>query len=394
MVLESARKRIPQLCDKLLSSLCIHNLGFAIQDLPEEILTDILSRLPVGCVLKCRRVCKQWLALTSTPQFVEMHVKQATPVLLLQFVDSDYSNKMLDVFIFDERAKANKMFKKMGADLMNLNVPHWLQLCGSCNGLLVFCQRFPRVYFVCNPLTGGKISITPPVQSGEVCGFFFHPIVKDYRLLFVHWEGIQFIYSIYSLGNQLWRKLDNFPYQPVSLARPTILNGALHWMADRAPCSNSIMIFNMDTERLRNMPDPGGHYCSWQLHNDLSIFEMNGKLAFCCLAKNKSLVYMSVLDDYENWIWENSCLIDLDLVVKCSFKDDCLNSNITLLDIQDNELLFDWEFRGVFRYNLRQNTVKQISSIGMKEVLHPKLRGPNIHVIPYTKTFVLPSGFK
>ncbi|KAF7128156.1 hypothetical protein RHSIM_Rhsim11G0104100 [Rhododendron simsii] len=159
---------IPCLWDKLICSLNISKDGFAVQDLPSEILVDILSRLPGDCVLECRRVCKQWLALTSTPNFVEMHLKRATPVLFMQRVDNN-ANK-LDMFIFDEGAKANKMIKKMGAKLMHLEAPpHKPLLCGSCNGLLVFRPWFPSsLSFICNPLTREKITIQAPANPGII----------------------------------------------------------------------------------------------------------------------------------------------------------------------------------------------------------------------------------
>ncbi|KAH7834206.1 hypothetical protein Vadar_013766 [Vaccinium darrowii] len=388
MVLKRAWTWIPRLWDKL---ICIHKLRFDMRDLPQEILIDILSRLPGDCVLECQRVCKEWLALISTPSFVEMHLKRATSVFLVQ-VCRDLSHEKFDMFIFDEGAKANKKFKKMDAKLMNFEESLMPRLCGSCDGLLVFCQTFPNVSFVYNPLTRENISIRNPVPSSAdcaVCGFFFHPILKDYRLLFMHKEGIRFRYFICSLGSQLWRKLDDFSYQPRSLPCP-ILNGALHWMAKHnergqiPPCSNSIMIFNMDTEEFRHMPHPGPECSAPWKHNDASIFERKGKLAFCSVS-NKQFVYVWLLEDYENWIWVEGYLVNLHLDFE---------PHITLANIQDDELLFKWGSRGVFKYNMCQNTVKQIREVGLKKLLRWYAFDFISIIIPYTMTFVSPSGFK
>ena len=56
---------IPHFWDMLICTMTTHNNGF-FRPLPREIIIDILSRLPADCVLKCRRVSKEWLALTST----------------------------------------------------------------------------------------------------------------------------------------------------------------------------------------------------------------------------------------------------------------------------------------------------------------------------------------
>ncbi|XP_058191705.1 putative F-box protein At3g17480 [Rhododendron vialii] len=425
MVLECLT-RIPHLWDKLICSFIIRKAGFFMRDLPEDILIDILSRLPGDYVLECRRVCKQWLALTLTPNFVELHLKRATPVLFLP--------RLFDMFIFDERAKANQMIKKMSAELMSLESPHTPHLYGSCNGLLVLCERFPnRLYFVWNPLTGERVTVRPPVYESEVCGFFFHPRTKDYRLLFKYAEGMDFKFFIYSLGGQLWRKLDNFPYEPSALA--TTLNGALHWMVhpfrindNDDICSNSIMIFNMDTEEFCSKPHPGEGCISLEPHWDMCIFEMKGKLALYML--DGLDVHVWVSEDYEKWIWGTRYLVGLHLDVERYHLDverypfsnmycDYGKSSLGFLDIQNDELLFGWDLGGLFRCNLREKTVEQIYGVGIKQTcqdskscpfarskleryygLHFFVRYANFEryeglrfFVRYAKTFVSPSGF-
>ena len=47
-----------------------------IPELPQEIITNILSRLPIKSLLQFKSVSKLWLSLISNPQFVELHLKQ------------------------------------------------------------------------------------------------------------------------------------------------------------------------------------------------------------------------------------------------------------------------------------------------------------------------------
>ncbi|KAL2935741.1 hypothetical protein RDABS01_018859 [Bienertia sinuspersici] len=61
------------------------NTGDAsIINLPNDIMSDILSKLLAKSVLACRQVHPQWLYLSSTPYFADLHLMRVTPILLGQ----------------------------------------------------------------------------------------------------------------------------------------------------------------------------------------------------------------------------------------------------------------------------------------------------------------------
>ncbi|KAL1816659.1 hypothetical protein ACET3Z_019233 [Daucus carota] len=49
----------------------------SLADFPEDIITEILVRLPVKSVLQCKSVCKPWLHTISNPNFIESHLHHA-----------------------------------------------------------------------------------------------------------------------------------------------------------------------------------------------------------------------------------------------------------------------------------------------------------------------------
>ncbi|WOG92022.1 hypothetical protein DCAR_0311278 [Daucus carota subsp. sativus] len=40
----------------------------------EDLLTEVLSRLRVKWLLRCKAVCKAWLSLISSPSFIKSHI--------------------------------------------------------------------------------------------------------------------------------------------------------------------------------------------------------------------------------------------------------------------------------------------------------------------------------
>uniref|UniRef100_A0A7C9EHW6 F-box domain-containing protein n=1 Tax=Opuntia streptacantha TaxID=393608 RepID=A0A7C9EHW6_OPUST len=46
-------------------------------NLPEEIIIDVLSRLPAKSVGRCRCVSKPWRALLSRPKFIRAHLDRS-----------------------------------------------------------------------------------------------------------------------------------------------------------------------------------------------------------------------------------------------------------------------------------------------------------------------------
>ncbi|RAL51931.1 hypothetical protein DM860_010649 [Cuscuta australis] len=50
--------------------------------LPEDIITDILSRIPVKSLTRFQCVSRQWRTLIKTPSFAAEHLRRQSPCLL------------------------------------------------------------------------------------------------------------------------------------------------------------------------------------------------------------------------------------------------------------------------------------------------------------------------
>ncbi|KAK3145231.1 hypothetical protein QOZ80_4AG0325830 [Eleusine coracana subsp. coracana] len=136
-----------------------------LASIPQEILHEILVRLPAKSVLRCRAVCREWRRLTSDPAFLVAHHRhQPTLHLISSFrsVDRLFSDRLdaVDLLSGERQPVANCMFD------------------ASCDGLVVIGSR------IYNPATRQWASLGPKVRVQNLVGLFRHQPSGEYRVLF------------------------------------------------------------------------------------------------------------------------------------------------------------------------------------------------------------------
>ncbi|OVA03346.1 F-box domain [Macleaya cordata] len=224
---------------------------------PEEIMVDILSRLPVKSIKRFRCVCKPWCDLFSSPNFVKMHLnhhsieKDNLTLLVndgchLYTVDYDSSlSTLCDIeavkidypLIFPE----DRYGEVDETSYPLISSDNGVEILGSCNGILCFTTHDNDVIFLWNPSTKEhkklqgagyseyfRCSIRVPYGFGYGCK------IDDYKLVSIFYNfrfGSEV--EVYTLGSNSWKKLKNIPYIVSSdLNRPGVLvNECLHWIA-------------------------------------------------------------------------------------------------------------------------------------------------------------------
>ncbi|PIA59640.1 hypothetical protein AQUCO_00400498v1 [Aquilegia coerulea] len=287
--------------------------------LPEEILMDILSRLPVKSLMRCKCACKDLLRLITSPYFVKLHLKVSLnyPRILFTAKTSNKNFTFISSLDYEARcAVSNYNFSVTTGKLTLVN---------SCSGL-VCLSDYRTVMVLCNPVTKESIEVpfdlVEPLPAADYIqqfdlGFGHDPLTDTYKVIRI---DISFSASdlgdckvyLYTLGSKEWRKIPT----PGRLCRAyyeetgPYVNGAVHWykLTDKSRYGDaqlridSIVAFNVGSEKFQEIPD----ICSKLLKvgASYSLGVLQGLLSQYIFYSSEGLYDVWLMKDYgvkESW---------------------------------------------------------------------------------------------
>ncbi|KAM5554507.1 F-box protein [Rosa sericea] len=227
--------------------------------MPQEILFEILARLPVKSLLKFRCVCKYWKTLISTPDFINAHLERTSMKsthdrLLIQTRERRMDRKCLSLFCADTFAKFSEI------ELPMIKIESYFRVVvGSYNGVVCLYDSDFETY-LWNPSIR-KFKRLPQVlndRRGQLArfaiSFGFHPEGDDYKvvriLTFEHRYMIEV--EVYSHRLESWRRINAVPPNSHELyiqGEGTCVNGVVYWVIKESfPSCNSILSFDLGNE--------------------------------------------------------------------------------------------------------------------------------------------------
>uniref|UniRef100_A0A7N0UZC5 F-box domain-containing protein n=1 Tax=Kalanchoe fedtschenkoi TaxID=63787 RepID=A0A7N0UZC5_KALFE len=285
--------------------------------LPQEIVLEVVLRLPIKSLLRFRAVCKRWKAMVSDSGFVTKQIQTSVASdrharLVTRAVDGRVSSSSIhsicqNPYNFEV---LNLSCPVVGAD-HQLDMMHF-DVLASCNGLLL--ARFGVCeHLLWNPATREvrKLPSVPWVfefltDVYESVGFAYDEVNDDYKVLVFFsdaWHGERKLCTIYSTRSDEWRPVDHVPGGIENRTDPGIaLNGSLHWIScDNVTSRRSIVALNISTEEVKEigLPDYGTKTTPAQ---KLWVF----KESLCVIASKhiRSKYELWVMKDYgfvESW---------------------------------------------------------------------------------------------
>ncbi|KAL2341733.1 hypothetical protein Fmac_009673 [Flemingia macrophylla] len=227
--------------------------------LPNELIEEILLRLPVKSLLRFKCVSKSWSSLISDPQFAKSHFDAApTQMLLLQTSVCAINSVIASV---DIEAPLN------GDDYVKLalKVPFnhkWktLRLAGSCRGFILLTRtkyihdqfHYMVFFMIWNPSTGFHKEYEAPFCSEVICGIGYDSSTDD--IVVVAISQLESITKFHCLSSRTssWSCIEvpvGYQFMKYSQQVPTFLNGALHWLVCSIDDRLKIIAFDVTTRK-------------------------------------------------------------------------------------------------------------------------------------------------
>ncbi|KAL0318919.1 UNVERIFIED_CONTAM: F-box protein DOR [Sesamum angustifolium] len=214
-------------------------------NLPQEILIEIFSRLPLISVGKCRCLTKLWRQQLSTPHFIKSHLThqnhhshQENLILNTPF-DTIYSRSSI---------KGDTIWKKLPAR----GLCGWTDIVGSCDGLVFMVleelEEFEK--FLANPVTLQLVKVPEsPLalkrkESFSMDGFGYDSCSDDYKVVTLSYydtdnhnsDRVETFVDVFSVKRGVWRRVDSLPMNMMFLnvlhmlcAKNTFSGGFCEW---------------------------------------------------------------------------------------------------------------------------------------------------------------------
>ncbi|GMI66269.1 F-Box Protein92 [Hibiscus trionum] len=311
--------------------------------LPQELVLDILSRLPTPSLVQSKSVSRGWRILIRDKALINKHFNRLVdkdPTFILQIRDQPAQNQL---YFGDLSCHGNLMIITKKLTMPPLPTFH---LVSSCNGLLCFRGTHRSFGLICvyNPFTRDYIELPKliaehPSHHVGVLGFGFDASTEKYKVVEVLYKGItrrssssiESAVHILSVGSPTWRNLGSFPFHFMWQKSQILVHGKLHWISypDKNNATNLIMSFDLANEQFLEVPLPDC-MISWdrQFHE---LVVLRGCLSAVSFEDDNEELEIWVMKEYgvrESWVKEFSIGAYVSRLLQPNDEHESLNSSM------------------------------------------------------------------
>jgi F-box interacting protein len=253
--------------------------------LPDELIIEILSRLPVKSLIKMKSICKKWKTL-----FIKIHLNHSSssqnPCSYLYYFNiSPQIGKYIFIPFPVNHLLENHNITLPKDPYYQLNDDKYCcVVVGSCNGLVclrsyTFDDEIKTVMWLrfWNPATRTISDKLGFLYDSDhiwcVCDFVFgyDNSTNTYKVVALHYDGIDGEVKVFSFGDNVWRNIQNLPFAARRLTTVSMdsriyggvhFNSTVNWVTT---VSNDnvyqVVIFSLDlgTETYTQLLPPPGY---------------------------------------------------------------------------------------------------------------------------------------
>ncbi|KAK4271140.1 hypothetical protein QN277_019877 [Acacia crassicarpa] len=284
--------------------------------LPQEIIRDILTRLPVKSLIRFQCVCRYWRDLYRDPSFITDHLHHSNrqnPCILFQryrSYDNEYDNHS-DLYSLGSDMQVQRFQNPPLIEHLNHG-----EIVGSSDGLL--CVQTNRLHYRHHSLLlwNPAIKEVKLVPETDFCrgfypyvnpygynsiGFGFCPSLNDYKIVIPYVKNDCFeMFKVYSLRSRSWKEV-KYRLDACYIHYSVTVNGVMYWSG-----KTEIISFDLAMEVWIVIPMPETHPSTGYDH--VMVYE--GKLAFvsCTHDVYHSAIHLWVREEGvgasgETWNW-------------------------------------------------------------------------------------------
>lgn len=232
---------------------------------PQELLLEVLLRLPVKPLLRFRCVSKPWCSLIDNTSFGLKHLEKSiecnpdSGIIVRELLKGE-KHYLVDVDSEDEFT-AVEIGDSLKTDLSRT------RYVSTCNGIVCLWKRNDQReddIFLWNPATrkirklprANNIPIPFMLIGSCVVGFGYDHVNDDYKVMRTYDSQIyNILVSVYSLKSNTWTRADTISNDiRIWGDFGVFANGSLYWLIE----DNNIFAFDIAVHRHRELSYPAG----------------------------------------------------------------------------------------------------------------------------------------
>ncbi|KAL3505598.1 hypothetical protein ACH5RR_030980 [Cinchona calisaya] len=277
---------------------------------PDDVVLQILARLPVKALFRVKCVCKLWYRLASGDYFRHLYndLSVRNPMVLVEVTDSSSESRSSLICVDNLRG-----VYEFSLDFIKDRV----KVRASCNGLLC-CSSIPDkgVYYVCNPMTR-KYRMLPRSRERPVTRFYpdgeatlvglacnlltqkFNVVLAGYHRSFGNRAERTFICLVFDSETNKWRKFVSFQddhFTHMNRNQVVFINGALHWLTGSF---TALLVLDLKCDMWRKISLPDEVSCV--AGSRVYLLESEGCLSVVQISEAWMIIW--VMKDYEGEKW-------------------------------------------------------------------------------------------